>query len=177
MLKEFLEGNAFEAFTFQMPRERAEARSAGLAEEVESSKVSGHRPAWNCCSSMGLLLTPEIAPESQAVRHLWAQQHVTNTGETIKLVSKNEMGDPVDSLPRSECITKMISRFLLSEAAPNPLLLGQFHISSLAAGGRCSLAGFSGTCSCNRLELHQENCLIKENSSFLTARDCASAGQ
>lgn len=100
MLKEFLEGNAFEAFTFQMPWERAEARSAGLAEEVESSKVSGRRPAWNCCSSMELLLSPEIAPESQALRHLWAQQEVTNT-ETIKLVSKNEMGDSVDSLPRS----------------------------------------------------------------------------
>lgn len=77
----------------------------------------------------------------------------------------------------SECVTKRISRFLLSEGAPNPLLLGQFHISSLAAGGRCSLAGFSGTCSCTRLELNQENCLSKESSSFLTARDCASAGQ
>lgn len=35
MLKEFLEGNAFEAFAFQMPLEKAEPRSAGLAEEVE----------------------------------------------------------------------------------------------------------------------------------------------
>lgn len=97
------------------------------------SCARGHRPAWNCCSFMGLLLAPEIAPESQAVRHLWAQQDVTNTGETIKLVSKNEIGDSVDSLPRSgaQCVCyQKISRFLLSEGAPNPLLLGQFHISS-----------------------------------------------
>lgn len=41
MLKEFLEGNAFEAFAFQMPLEKAEPRSAGLAEEVESLARKG----------------------------------------------------------------------------------------------------------------------------------------
>lgn len=112
MLKEFLEGNIFEAFTFQMPWERAEARSAGLAQEVESlarkgqravpgpSCARGHRPAGHCCCFMGLLLAPETAPESQALGHLWAQQGVTSTAETIGLVSKNEIGDSVDSPPR-----------------------------------------------------------------------------
>lgn len=41
MLKEFLEGNAFEAFAFQMPLEKAEPRSAGLAKEVESLARKG----------------------------------------------------------------------------------------------------------------------------------------
>lgn len=40
VLKEFLEGNAFGAFAFQMPSEKAVPRSGGLAEELESpSKV------------------------------------------------------------------------------------------------------------------------------------------
>lgn len=68
MLKEFLEGNAFEAFAFQMPLEKAEPRSAGLAEEVESLARKGQagcaQPVLRTRAPtfMELLLSPEIAP-------------------------------------------------------------------------------------------------------------------
>lgn len=71
MLKEFLEGNAFEAFAFQMPSEKAEPRSAGLAEEVESLARKGQagsaRPVLRTWAPtfMELLLLHGIAARSR----------------------------------------------------------------------------------------------------------------
>lgn len=100
------------------------------------SCVHGHRPSWNCCSFMELLLSPEIAPgvTVSGAPLGWAgcQKYWWDNKACVQQWNKRL----IDSLPRSGAQRVhyqkglWISVTACSEGAPDPLLLGQFHISS-----------------------------------------------